>query len=299
MYHILINIYIYIMSTTIDDWTSQVSTFVKNKDKADYMITSNIAVKPNCKKRFESQYTCNNNKTIKTVLVDDAIGKNAKFDCSDIIKSCKGFKLTLGDDGNLVLTDSTGSKKWESGTNKTGEPSDIYKASKSKYGRNYLMDGEQLSMNEFIGSPSGNCYLIMTKTPGGNGLQIQYSQLNCDKNNYGNDMNTNGLFSLAKTAYSELQNVVKKVTPQMDNLDRVERGQDYLGHKRRVRFKEDVRDYNNVNRSIKNIKIDQLNAMNEDTGLFLTRYRYRRILWLTLMIVIIIGGIKIAKQSSS
>ena len=85
----------------------------------------------------------------------------------------------------------------------------------------------------------------------------------------------------------------------MDNLDRIERGQDYLGHKRRVRFKEDVRDFNNVNRSIKNIKIDQLDAMNEDTGLFLTRYRYRRILWLTLMIAIIIGGIKIAKQSSS
>jgi len=44
--------------------------------------------------------------------------------------------------------------------------------------------------------------------------------------------------------------------------------------------------------------IKQLEAMNEDSSLYQVRYRYRRIAWFTLAIVILLGGIKMAKKSS-
>lgn len=56
---------------------------------------------------------------------------------------------------------------WETKTNgKTLEKNDKYKASKCKFGTNIMKSGTSLASGEFIGSPSGSCYLIMQ--PDGN-----------------------------------------------------------------------------------------------------------------------------------
>jgi len=47
-----------------------------------------------------------------------------------------------------------------------------YDASNSKYKRNYLLTGEYLLENEFIGSPSGNCILILKKYNGQLNLNV-------------------------------------------------------------------------------------------------------------------------------
>lgn len=117
-----------------------------------------------CPKEFSSTYTCGLEKNIRTVEVPaEAGGQAATYDCGNLTDECNGYKLTLGDDGNLILTNDKGGTLWESNTKKTGVPSEKYKAINSKYKRNYLMAGETLKTGEFIGSPSGNCYLIMTQ----------------------------------------------------------------------------------------------------------------------------------------
>ena len=56
---------------------------------------------------------------------------------------------------------------WQTGTNgKTLEKNDNYTAKKCKFGTNIMKSGSSLAPGEFIGSPSGYCYLIMQ--PDGN-----------------------------------------------------------------------------------------------------------------------------------
>jgi hypothetical protein len=38
--------------------------------------------------------------------------------------------------------------------------------------------------------------------------------------------------------------------------------------------------------------------MDEDTSLYLIRYKYRRIMWFALAVVVLLGGLKMAKKSS-
>ena len=64
--------------------------------------------------------------------------------------------------------------------------------------RNYLKSGEFLSIGEFIGSPSGNCYLMMTKS----GLILYYEVSGCTMTSndvgYGNTDNDQALYSIPK-----------------------------------------------------------------------------------------------------
>ena len=80
---------------------------------------------------------------------------------------------------------------------------DKYKAVNGKYGRNYLLAGETIKSGEFIGSPSGNCYLMMvenTKDCTQNGLQLLYQKTNCStddfKNQIGSNPEANGLYTI-------------------------------------------------------------------------------------------------------
>jgi hypothetical protein len=283
------------------NWTSYVQAFVKDKAVANYVITgTDPAV--GCLKDFTATYQCGTSPTVKTITIPgEAGGQTATFDCTAENQACAGFKLTLGDDGNLVLTNMAGTQLWTSHTTKTGLAMDQYKATNSKYGRNYLMGGETLRLGEFIGSPSGNCYLIMATGPdGGNGLQLNYTVANCNAQNFGNDEQTNGLFSLTASAYNQLMTAQNKVKPNMAALSETRPTQDTL-------FRTKTKDMNNTvqvymgmrwARPLVEKHINQLTAMDEDAGLYLVRYKYRRIMWFALAVVVLLGGIKMAKKSS-
>ena len=46
-------------------------------------------------------------------------------------------------------------------------------------------------------------------------------------------------------------------------------------------------------------QVNQLEAMNEDSMLYLTRYKYRRIAWLVAAILVILGSIKLARRTNA
>jgi hypothetical protein len=286
---------------TVGNWSAYVQDFVKGKESASYLIGRDT---PDpfygCLKEFTASYQCGNIPTMKTINIPgEAGGKSALFDCSNENKMCKGFRLTLGDDGNLVLSDSENKQIWTSNTSTTGLIIDKFSAKNSKYGRNYLLAGETLTLGEFIGSPSGNCYLIMEATPAGNGLQLNYTVANCDDNQVGNDDSTYGLFSLAKTAYNELIGSKNKITPGFNYFNETIEENDKAFSSEHSQMKENIHDYMGIRETRPLIKehIQQLTAMGEDTDLFLIRYKYRRMLWLTVVIIVILGGIKIARNN--
>jgi hypothetical protein len=203
----------------IGNWSQYVSQAINNQEVANYIVGSNGGKDPayGCYKNFTSTYQCGNGPT-KTVEITgyqvEAGGRSVTFDCSAENAICGGFRLTLGDDGNLVLTDSNSAVVWQSNTAATGLALDEFKASNGKYGRNYLLSGETLNAGEFVGSPSGNCYLMMVGNVADctqNGLQLLYSKLNCTMNSetdgYGSDDTANGLFSIQKTDISSLGKV--------------------------------------------------------------------------------------------
>jgi len=283
------------------NWSSYVQDFVRNKDVANYVIGgTDPAV--GCMKDFSATYQCGTLPNVKSINIPgEAGGQTAVFECNAENQACTGFKLTLGDDGNLVLTNITGSQIWTSNTTKTGIAMDQFKATNGKYARNYLMGGETLSLGEFMGSPSGNCYLIMAPGPdGGNGLQLNYTVANCNDQNFGNDENTNGLFSLTSSAYNQLMGSQNKIMPKISELSKRRPVEDKLFMDKTQEMNMNVHEYTGMKKSSPLIQkhIKQLEAMNEDSSLYLVRYKYRRIAWFTLAILIILGGIKMAKRKS-
>ena len=288
------------MAVSVGNWSSVIQDLVKGKESVNYIIGEN---KPDpavgCLKEFTASYKCGNFPSIKTINIPgDAQGKTAAFNCSSENKMCKGFRLTLGDNGNLTLTDSENKQIWTSNTNKIGFAVDKFNAKNGKYGRNYLLAGESLRLGEFIGSPSGNCYLIMSETADGSGLELKYSVTNCDDNQYGNDEMTNGLFSMAKSAYNQLIGTTNKINPDISQLNNTLTR--LVAEENKIDVNDNVRDYAGIQRATPVIKehIRQLDAMGEDTGLSLVAYRYRRILWIILAILVVLGGIKLARNSS-
>ncbi len=134
----------------------------------------------NCDKSFHASYQCGTGQAKIINIANGARGQTVDFDCTAETKACNAFKLTLGDDGNLTMTNSQGTTNWTSNTNKTGLSIEKYKAVNGKYKRNFLKSGEILNLGEFIGSPSGNCYLQMVKKQDGNaGLELRYTMTDC------------------------------------------------------------------------------------------------------------------------
>lgn len=66
-------------------------------------------------------------------------------------------------------------------------------------------------------------------------------------------------------------------------------------------MKEDVHNYMGFRqiRPVLEKHIKQLDGMHEDTGLLITRYKYRRIAWLTLAILILLGGMKMMRNNNN
>jgi len=135
-----------------------------------------------CPKEYYATYTCSPGTTPKIVNIPgEASSKTAVFDCSSENDKCREGVLTLGDDGNLTLTNGDGNAIYQSGTSLVGIILSEYAASNGKYGRNYLKTGEYLLTNEFIGSPSGNCALRCSTNSGVTQLNIVYFSWACNK----------------------------------------------------------------------------------------------------------------------
>lgn len=195
-------------SVAIDNWKTYVETDTKNKISSNFVIgkSGNGTTDPayGCRKEFISDYTCSPSSTVKNINIpSEAWGKTAVYNCSDELKKCQSARLELTDDGNLKMIHD-GSVVWQSNTTKTGLNVDKYKASNGKYGRNYLLTGEFLKLGEFIGSPSGNCYLTVIKSPDDKvSLAIMYDVISCNKVNLtensfdyvGDTTNSYGLYS--------------------------------------------------------------------------------------------------------
>lgn len=175
-------------SVNIDNWKTYVENDVKNKTSSNFVIgksgggTKDPAY--GCRKEFISEYTCAPSSTVKKINISpEAWGKTATYSCSDELAKCKSARLELTDDGNLKMIHN-GSVVWQSNTTKTGLSIEKHQASKGKYGRNYLLSGEFLKLGEFIGSPSGNCYLTVVNSANDTvSLAIMYEVISCNKVN--------------------------------------------------------------------------------------------------------------------
>jgi hypothetical protein len=87
-------------------------------------------------------------------------------------KDGNNYFLMIEDNGNVSIYKGSNINDkqeliWQTGTSgKTIEKNDKYKASKCKFGSHIMKSGATLASGEFIGSPSGSCYLMMN--PDGN-----------------------------------------------------------------------------------------------------------------------------------
>lgn len=152
---------------------------IQNKNYATAIVTNRTVGDPasGCRKNFNATYKCGSG-PIKISEVLNETGKPAIFDCSQEDEKCSNYKLTVQDDGNLVITNGVNTI-WQSNTaGKVGLPDPKKRAINGKYGRDYLKPGEYLEDGEFIGSKSGTCFLEMLK---GTGLQLKYNESNCSK----------------------------------------------------------------------------------------------------------------------
>jgi hypothetical protein len=121
------------------------------------------------------------------------------------------YFLILEDNGNVSiykgtnLTDKT-ELIWQSGTTgKTLETNENYTASKCKFGSNIMQSDATLASGEFIGSPTGSCYLIMQ--PDGN-LVLYTSKtipgcFTLKNNKEGGLSGVNAIYELVKTEDNE------------------------------------------------------------------------------------------------
>jgi hypothetical protein len=120
-----------------------------------------------CSKSFDVAYKCGGNAFTRNLT--PAEGQTMILDCNEHIKTNCLFCVILQDDGDLCLykgkdpsvkTDLV----WSSGTKGLQKsPNSSWVASKGKFGRNYMMNGETLVADEWIGSDDGSIKLMMQK----------------------------------------------------------------------------------------------------------------------------------------
>jgi len=176
-----------------NNWSSNIQNALASTRNGELNVTvgnGGTDPAPGCAlKTFSAIYKCGASDVEKTIEKENAAGKNVRFDCKDSYDKCNGLKLTLGDDGVLILSDSANPELWKSETPKWGEKplkTEQYVATKGKYGVPYLVPGQFLEVGEFMGSPSGTCYLMMAENKDEDGkvvsraLQVMYNVLGCD-----------------------------------------------------------------------------------------------------------------------
>ncbi len=197
-------------NVSVGNWTKFVDDSVNGKVNAPFLVTTGGPggdPARGCAKEFTANYQCGNNPAKEISIAPEASGHVAAFNCTEEDAKCSAFKLTVEDTGNLVMTNSSGGVVWQSNTSATGLSLDKYKATNSKYGRNYLNGGENLGLGEFVGSPSGNCFLVMSSS----GLNLSYAIADCTKKSasigYGDSENANALYGIPKVSTDSLNKV--------------------------------------------------------------------------------------------
>lgn len=187
-------------SVSIGNWSKYVKESKSSTDYSDFFTVGKEGIDPapGCDKTFSATYRCGYGPTKSTNVPAEARGKIARLDCTKENVNCSSYRLTLNDDGNMLFSKS-GKTIWTSNTNKTGLKKQEYEASNGKYGRNYLNAGEFLSIGDFIGSPSGNCYLMMTNS----GIVLYYDVSGCTMKSYnvgyGNSASDQAVYAIPKT----------------------------------------------------------------------------------------------------
>ena len=148
---------------------------------------------PWCPKSFDVAYKCGGKPYSQNLNPTEAEGQTMILDCKDYIQTTCLFFIILQDDGNVCLykgKDPSNQKEvvWATGTNgKQKGANPDWEASKSKYGRNYMTNGETLVADEWIGSNDGSIKLVM-QTDGNLVLYTSETKSGCsvkDNKNYG------------------------------------------------------------------------------------------------------------------
>jgi len=216
-----------------NNWIGVVNSAIQASNGASSVsVPINFSVDPakGCPKAFASTYTCGSSSSVKSISINgEASGHSAIYDCTNETVQCNSGALTIGDNGNVILT-INGKILYQSETQQVGLSLEEYKASNGKYGRNSLNTGEYLLPNEFIGSPSGKCALMCVDDGKGNvSLKILYFVLGCNQDissssgengTVATKPNISAMYSLP---YGPLSNDNKgKVVYSDDNMNRKE-----------------------------------------------------------------------------
>lgn len=180
----------HIIKNIIIDQTFSVTNHIKKKinveeNKYKYqfqVLDSNILDnnqtfnKKRNNRKFKSKYSCGNSNVYKTI--NESEKQTVIYDCEKENDLCESSKLTLYDSGRLILRSGKNYEtiRW-SKSFKTGDVDETKKAVKGKNGKNFLLSNQILEPGEFIGSPSGNCYLEFEKIPTEDNSQINLNQL--------------------------------------------------------------------------------------------------------------------------
>ena len=198
-----------------NNWTSHIPYDQIENGVLNYQVNrdSVFATDPayGCRKAFNATYKCGKTTNAdKSIYIQgEAGGKIANFNCSEEYALCNNLKLELGDDGYLRLLkidSSTGNEEeiWSNAEIVNVTTDSLNSVEKNEYkaingkkfnnetqGRNYLMSGEFLNNEEWIGSPSGKFRLIMEKGM----LKVSYNKIACSSDE-GPDSNASNLYIL-------------------------------------------------------------------------------------------------------
>ena len=139
--------------------------------------------------------------------------------CSNAIynnnESTSSYFLVLQDDTNLCVYRGTGPDDnqgtiWCSMTNgRAYDANPNMTAAKSQFGRNYMLSGEQLLPNQFIGSTNGNAYLIM-QSDGNLVLYTNQKALGCSVDSNNNNIGKNNINAVNQiNEFGQPQNIGK------------------------------------------------------------------------------------------
>lgn len=135
-----------------------------------------------CAKSFDLSYKCGSAPFSKNI--ETAEGQTLVVDCGEHIRSKCKFHFILQDDGNACLYKgedpaAPGESVWCSQTSgKQLQANPDWEASKGKFGRNWMVTGQNLGPDEWIGSNDGSIKLIM-QSDGNLVLYTSETKLGC------------------------------------------------------------------------------------------------------------------------
>lgn len=160
-----------------NNWMKYVGKDINKKNPPDssFKITTR---KPfydpaiGCSKEFVSTYKCSTSKNAPIKSIDlkaEANSKSANYDCDDELMAATNNSLMVNNDGSVIIKNMYTDKiLWSSGTSRVGIPTEQFKSTRSKFGRNFMIAGETLfkydprkSPNEFIGNDDGTCFVAL------------------------------------------------------------------------------------------------------------------------------------------